>query len=713
MTSAAAAAVDWSLVDVAGGPSVSMPTIVSSSGLFDGELFGDELIDIYNSTVGDEGGHHCHDDDGVAGIPLLDLSKVDHDEDHPGARVAVAAAAMDDGLGAFRASTSFNDLTTLLQPDAAKSDVAAEPAAADAVVKAKASTNSKKRSGSESSSVGSKRKAVAASTAAGGGRRASPKKSKTTPKAATAAATASTVAVAAAAAKASQMSATTMPDHHHAVAAAVAITAPSPSPDSVGQGLPATSPVTPDGSHNTEMADASSTTTTTTLPVAPIPEAVKSQVGSVATAAVATAFAPPPTTTTAPPAVKAAAATVAVPSSTTAATAPSGSNKNHLRVDTSTAHIKALTGNNWVAACSGGSSSAAPPHTTSSSAVSVCASTTSDDADAACSSSLAGDDGKGNNRARRQNLTPDERARQNRDRNREHARNTRLRKKAYVEELKRTLTELVAQRDKADLEKRQSAQRELEQREVRFRVIEEFLKLRGRNEVNFSRWAAILEDGFSLVLPVCDFYTMQQPPAASFEQQLEGVSDVMADANNFSAFLQSLRAPGAESTPVTFSYQCDRKNFFMDGCNAVMEWTATSLGAANNQELALKGIIRGKFSPASNKLISSSISFDTGIVSTQLRMRTNAAMTMLMAPPTTAAAHQQQETADAEAAAQADAILDSLEMPHVDVLVPSSIVSVMLQPPASVSDSCSSMGESTNDKDTGMMSSDESMSAEA
>jgi hypothetical protein len=314
-------------------------------------------------------------------------------------------------------------------------------------------------------------------------------------------------------------------------------------------------------------------------------------------------------------------------------------------------------------------------------------------------------DSKANNRARRQNLTPDERARQNRDRNREHARNTRLRKKAYVEELKRTLTELVAQRDKADLEKRQSAQRELEQREVRFRVIEEFLKLRGRNEVNFSRWAAILEDGFSLVVPVCDFYTMQEPPVASFEQRLEGVSNVMADASNFSAFLQSLRAADSATT-VTFSYHCDRKNFFMDGCNAVLEWTATSLGAAGNQELALKGIIRGKFSPASNKLISSSISFDTGIVSTQLRMRTSAAVA---AHPVEA----QQETADAEAAAQADAILDSLEMPHVDVLVPSSIVSVMLQP-ASVSDSCSSMGGSTatNDKDAGM-SSDESMSVEA
>jgi hypothetical protein len=223
-------------------------------------------------------------------------------------------------------------------------------------------------------------------------------------------------------------------------------------------------------------------------------------------------------------------------------------------IDTSTAHIKALTGNNWVAACSTTVAGVAPV------------------------SSAA--ESKANNRARRQNLTPDERARQNRDRNREHARNTRLRKKAYVDELKRTLTELVVSRDNLDFEKRQAAQRELEQREVRFRVIEEFLKLRGRNEANIARWAAILEDKFSLTLPLTDFRNMvhgQPEDTLSFEQCLNGVSEVVTDASHFSVFLQSLN----ESGTVAFQYHCDRKNFFMDGCNATLEWTATSVGAAN------------------------------------------------------------------------------------------------------------------------------------
>jgi hypothetical protein len=43
---------DWPQVDP---NNVSLPAIVSSTDLFDGELFGDELIDIYNSTVGEHG----------------------------------------------------------------------------------------------------------------------------------------------------------------------------------------------------------------------------------------------------------------------------------------------------------------------------------------------------------------------------------------------------------------------------------------------------------------------------------------------------------------------------------------------------------------------------------------------------------------------------------------------------------------------------------
>eukprot|EP00978_Attheya_sp_CCMP212_P018389 scaffold50278_cov52-Attheya_sp.AAC.2 len=352
------------------------------------------------------------------------------------------------------------------------------------------------------------------------------------------------------------------------------------------------------------------------------------------------------------------------------------------KVDTSTAHIAALTSPNWVAACSG-----IPPQaclTSNSSAVAAAA--------------VA--DSKSNNRSRRANLTPDERARQNRDRNREHARNTRLRKKAYVEELKSTLTELVAQRDRAELERRQTAQRELEQREVRFRVMEEFLHLRGRNEPTAARWSAILEDGFTFTLPVTHFRAMAKADAKGkalrksgiirasnqYEQVLTSVAEVMADSAQLGAFLGSIGMNthlATDKAIVSIEYSCDRSKFFMDGCNAVLDWTATTIGAVHNgagSELKFRGIVRAKFSPESNKLVSASLDFDTGSIAMQLR-----------APVIFANIDEDGMAAAAQVAANAaDALLDSLEMPHLDAssMIPSAVSSLNSDPsPASVTSS--------------------------
>jgi len=278
---------------------------------------------------------------------------------------------------------------------------------------------------------------------------------------------------------------------------------------------------------------------------------------------------------------------------------------NGRAVDTSTAHISALTSQNWVAACN----PIPTPAVTSSSSV-----------------SSAGEN-KEARTARRAALTQEERAKQNRDRNREHARNTRLRKKAYVEELKRTLTELVSQRDAADVERRHEAQRNREQREVRFRVMEEFLRLRGRNDPSSARWVAILEDNFVLTLPRTPFRETVVESASDYnlaEQVLRGAAPAMEDSKCVSSFLNSLvPAPaGAGDLPnVTVTYRVDRKHFFMDGAVAFMDYAASSVGLVRRgapKEVAFKGSMRASFSPASNKLLSVDLKFDTGSVVQQV-----------------------------------------------------------------------------------------------
>lgn len=294
-------------------------------------------------------------------------------------------------------------------------------------------------------------------------------------------------------------------------------------------------------------------------------------------------------------------------------------------VDTSTAHVAALTSNNWVAACAA-SISGAPPGTAQAAQAAALAAA-SDPAAAKAA------------RARRATLTADERARQNRDRNREHARNTRLRKKAYVEELKRTLTELVTQRDAADVEKRHEKQRDLEVREVRYRVMEEFLKLRARGaEQNLlARWVAILEDGFSLTLPKVEYRTMVSQDlslvrrvssdsasiisaADASKQVLRGANPCFDDAAKVASFIVSAFMGNA----VQMVYQCERTHFMMDGVKAILDWTLRATPQTTNGESAapsfvLKGSMRAVFSPASNKLASAELFFDTGAVAAQIK----------------------------------------------------------------------------------------------
>jgi len=314
----------------------------------------------------------------------------------------------------------------------------------------------------------------------------------------------------------------------------------------------------------TTVCTASSASSSKGKAVAPTPnyEAVTS------TAAPSTASVVVDATTKTPSASKATQKKASSPSKSATTTANGGSKKKStpssssttVPVDTSTGHIHALTGENGASVCL------------------TLSSCTLDDEEGAKTDTADSKTGSGGGA----NLTEEERAQQSRDRNRRHARNTRLRKKAYVEELKQTLVELVNERDQALATREHEKQRELETREVRFRVLEEFLKLRGRNEMDANRWSAILADDFSLSLPSTPF----QDEVDSFTgnnnhgQTLTGVDQVMEDSRNFSKFLQTLGKSDSGGI-VSLVYKCDRMEFMMDDCDAVLAWSARSSGAVS------------------------------------------------------------------------------------------------------------------------------------
>ena len=110
----------------------------------------------------------------------------------------------------------------------------------------------------------------------------------------------------------------------------------------------------------------------------------------------------------------------------------------------------------------------------------------------------------------------------------------------------------------------------------------------------------------------------------------------------------------------------------------------------------MKGILRGVFSPASNKLLSASISFDTGAILSQIRKNPILSRLNIDLCDDAAAA------AAAQAAANsADALLDSLQMPRLAATVPNAVTVV----------TPSSSGNETCDK--GEVSCDESLTNES
>lgn len=596
--------------------------VEAHSDLFGGDLFGDELLDMYNSSVA--GGA-----DGVNDIPNgIPPIMMRNGDETPGVKEEVFSME-NDGLGAFRPSTSINDLSSLLGgSDPLEATPQKASSANQEIGNGEPGSSGKKRGRVSSSPVVAITPAKKKKTAGGGkntqgqvAQLGAPRGSPGNANKEDARAAAATVT--AAGAPDQQVNANKVEENGN---------------DNTPDPLTIATRVV-----SIEPTQVLSTSIRTSVPTAPVSAVVPKQATLVAQAAAAaplmkvtantlttnqllasqrTVKEPTmnsPKTEEAFKGVAQAAVTNLILNAGNASRIDGGNDcetdASGKPIDTSSAHVAALTSNNWVAACAASISDAPPGTAAAAQAAALAAASDPAAAKAA--------------RARRATLTADERARQNRDRNREHARNTRLRKKAYVEELKRTLTELVNQRDATELERRHEKQRDIEVREVRYRVMEEFLKLRARgSETNLlARWVAILEDGFTLTLPRTEYRIMLQNQLGdSLSQVLKGATECLDDASKLSAFVNSIGLGNVSQIPnnaaVRMTYHCDRKKFMMDDVNAVLDWTMSTSGCTArgfSSELIMQGCMKATFSPASNKLVCAEIIFDTGGVQAQIK----------------------------------------------------------------------------------------------
>jgi hypothetical protein len=176
------------------------------------------------------------------------------------------------------------------------------------------------------------------------------------------------------------------------------------------------------------------------------------------------------------------------------------------------------------------------------------------------------------------NMTPEEQKKLHRARNRVHARNTRVRKQAYVDELKRTLIKMLDEREAEEEAKNQAA----EERRIRSGVLKEFLALQTNKEPSICRWNAILEDDVTLEVSKI---------GRDSPKRYCGAHEIMKKSQD----ANQLFGDGS------FSLRCHQDSFLMEGTNAVMDWTVASA------DQKIRGTCRVSFNPLSNKLSSVAI----------------------------------------------------------------------------------------------------------
>ena len=107
-------------------------------------------------------------------------------------------------------------------------------------------------------------------------------------------------------------------------------------------------------------------------------------------------------------------------------------------------------------------------------------------------------------------MTAQEKSQANRDRNREHARCTRLRKKAYVSKLKELVDGLHAERSEEARKRRVAVQHLAEIQNIRRKVVHTFFGYHARYENDVTKWNTILEEDFWLKQPVTPYRSFRR-----------------------------------------------------------------------------------------------------------------------------------------------------------------------------------------------------------
>ena len=176
-------------------------------------------------------------------------------------------------------------------------------------------------------------------------------------------------------------------------------------------------------------------------------------------------------------------------------------------------------------------------------------------------------------RRRKIEVPADDKIRQSRERNREHARSTRLRKKAYVKLLATQVNKLAAEVEQKKLQQRVELKRENEKITVRKFVLKTFLHYHSSGCADARKWNAIIEPDFQLAQPITPFrsFDRHQAVEGANMRMLSGVEEMIDEAVSMRVMMRKFGMHSLRWIHARIMQFASRHPKFLD--NLLNEWT--------------------------------------------------------------------------------------------------------------------------------------------
>ncbi|CAM9212181.1 unnamed protein product, partial [Sphacelaria rigidula] len=216
-----------------------------------------------------------------------------------------------------------------------------------------------------------------------------------------------------------------------------------------------------------------------------------------------------------------------------------------------------------------------------------------------------------------------EKAKASRDRNREHARNTRMRKKQYIENLKLQIGEMLQAKARDERDALMDSSRQSAARIAQRQTVLNMFYLRTTEDLSRQSWASVLDTDFTCVTPVTPYRSFLPSEVRNFRRVIKGIDGMIQDTASLAVFVQSIccRSLNPTGQKVKCQFYASADDTVVGPHGLMSRWlmkTENAMECGAQCEVVSHGMLKAQFSP-DNRIKHLELEFDVMSLMQQLQ----------------------------------------------------------------------------------------------